>query len=293
MSADPEKTETWEETPPAQTETPTDPMSAATLAEFRALKNAGMNAKDALAQLQQKKPATSLVMLFAEALSAYPTEREARSHRVEIARELGCADSLIYKALKKIDKFKTHKTEYQEATVKFSQPAEIPINNQETDQPANNQNAGNETPPPTIQPQPPQIAPQVSMIKPLDETAVAKTLKLATKALASLAEFEEFGLNQEECDDLAAVWTPILREKAPQIAQNPYIMASITTATIVLPKVMLYRRHLKKLEDERKKNEQVIPAQPPAKPPTPPDLPPTPAQTPQQEPPIQKAKALM
>jgi len=64
---------------------------------------------------------------FIDRLSAYPDKETAKIHIIDIAKDLDCAKSLGYKALKRVEKFKPVGIEAREPTAKIATPDEIVV----------------------------------------------------------------------------------------------------------------------------------------------------------------------
>lgn len=245
-----ETIDTTPETEPTPTQNPTPTTNQkATYQNFLELKKTGLTPEQTIQTLK-----TTAIDLFADALSQYPNEKEARKHGKEIAKELGCALSLQYKALKKIDKFKSqHTNEYHEATVKVTAPQEIPIDDSQT--------APDTEQPPTINTQPTQpTTTQPIITQPIEteaqKAALSTIFKGTWNGMCGLLDANEADLTDAESDKLGELWLPTAQQRFPTIINNPEIIAVAGSAGIIIPKVRKIIEVRKKKAEEEKAKEQ-------------------------------------
>ena len=207
---------------------------------------------------------------FKERLSQYPDRETAKQHLKEIAKDLGCAKSLGYKAIKQID-FRGEKKplEAYEPTAKIPEIKPEAIE-EEMEEPEI-EIVEEEAPTPE--------APTVTF--PMTTEKLAWNFDLAFSKLADLTSYPDFKLTKKESDGLAEAWMPVLQQYAPQMASNPAMWAAISTVIIVAPRVVGYWQQRRKKQEEKiveEKPKEEPKQEPPKEEPkteTPPDLPKT------------------
>lgn len=199
----------------------------------------------------QKEP--TKLDLFIQELSQYSDKETAKTHITDIAKKLGCAKSLGYKAIKKVEQFKPQQAEAVEATLKIK-----------------------ETKPELLEEQEEIIEPEAEATieeptAPPEATVGFRTKDLAWmfdkgfSGLAKLTGYGDFALEKADSDKLSEIWTPILNEYLPDwLPYAPIAIAAITTTAIVVPKVKGYWDYR-----EKKKQEKPVPPETTKKEPTP------------------------
>lgn len=228
--------------------------------EYLALIEQGTSKENALALV--KKDA---VVLFADALAQYPTLEEAKKHRVEIAEKLGCADSLMYKAIKKLDKFKGKaEKKSRTATIKISdvKPEAIePI--EEPEEPETISDLSTDEAPPTLnvqkptfiteQPTQPTLAASKPTVQPVapDEVklaAMSRVIVQGSKRLAAWKKFAGFEIPQDEADLLAPDIMLLLGDSAGAI--DPRYLAALNVGFAVGGRALEYMEYRKTQEKQ-------------------------------------------
>lgn len=222
------------------------------------------------------KTATKLDQ-FVEELRKYPDKDTAKSHIQEIATKLGCAKSLGYKAIKKIEfsgEPKTTQHQEKEPTARIEQQEPETFEEQQEEQ-------GEEiTSEETVEPAEAKV--------PITAKAFTTSIELAFKKAAKLMDYPDLALTHEEAQSLADCWTPVFEYYAPQLSNNPMMWAAIGTAIILAPRVIgLIVEKLGK----RKQEKPIIDVKP-SKPPEEIVTPPTPEPTPKPETPLEKPSTL-
>jgi len=194
----------------------------------------------------QEQPKTKL-QIFIERLSQYPNEEEAKRHIAEIAQELGCAKSLGYKALHKVEKFQPQGLEAKEPTVKIpeAKTEEIPPEEEQEIILEEEEIPTAETAAPA-----PAPTPQIGVgFKPEDVTWM---FDKGFKTIADITGYGAFALNKDEATRLGEMWTPIINANLPQILPHaPIISATITTLIIVAPRVKGYWTFRRQRQQEK------------------------------------------
>jgi len=222
-----------------------------------------------------KKEPTKLDQ-FIQRLSQYPDRETAKQHIKDIAKELNCAKSLGYKALKQIDFQGEQKPlEAYEPTAKIPEVKPEPIEEElETEAEVIEAEEA-----PT-----PEAAAPPTVTFPMTTEKLSWTFDLAFSKLADLTAYPDFKLSKKESDGLAEAWMPVLQQYAPQMASNPAVWATISTIIIVAPRVIGYwqqrrKKQQEKIVEEPKEKPKEEPKQEPPKqeptPQTPPPLPKT------------------
>jgi len=205
---------------------------------------------------------------FRERLTQYPNRDTAKQHLAEIAKDLGCAKSLGYKALTKID-FQGEQKALQaaEPTAKIyeAKPEALEETAEEPEVLIGEESPTGEAIP--------QAAPPVTTAFPMTNEKLAWTFDLAFSKLADVLHYPDFKLAKKESDGLADAWMPVLQQYAPQMAGNPVVWAGISTVIIVAPRIFGYWRQRQKTKEEK-----VVPETPKEEPKTEP-----PKQEPQTE----------
>jgi hypothetical protein len=202
-----------------------------------------------------EQPKTKL-QLFIERLSQYPNEEEAKRHIAEIAQELGCAKSLGYKALRKVERFQPKGLEAKEPTVKIPsvEPEELEEIEEEEEI----------TPAPEIAPTP-APSPPIPSALPLTPDKLSWSMKLIFEKIGNALDYPDFALTQDEADKLAEAWLPVLNKYVPEAMQDPTTWCAITTVIIVAPRVIGYwkqrkqRKEIPKEEPKEQPKEQPKP----------------------------------
>lgn len=215
------------------------------------------NAEITQAETPPPKERTKLEQ-FEERLRQYPTRDEAKTHILEISRDLGCVKSMGYKALKKIEfRGETHPLETSEPSVKIKPPPEgEAFKPDETE----GETEISEEIPPSQGTQPPTGKETPSPI-PVTAEQLSWTLKIAFQKLADLTKYPDFALKSDEADQLGKVWFPVMQMYMPTMLDNPLVWAGITTTVVFAPRLIGYWQHRQKT----KKDKPVEP--PPQKPP--------------------------
>jgi len=187
-----------------------------------------------------KKEPTKLDQ-FIERLSQYSDKETAKTHIKEIAKDLQCAPSLGYKAIKKVEQFKPQGKEAVEPTVKIKETKPEPLEQQEEiiEEPEAEATIEEPTAPPEEQ-------------KGFREKDLTWMFDKGFSGLAKLTGYGDFALEKADSEKLSEIWTPILNEYLPDwLPYAPIAIAAITTVAIVVPKVKGYW-------DYRKKKEKVV-----------------------------------
>lgn len=171
-----------------------------------------------------KKEPTKLDQ-FIQRLSEYPDKDTAKTHIKEIAKDLQCAPSLGYKAIKKVEQFKPQQAEAVEPTVKIHETKPEALEETEIEQP---QEAEAEIEEPTTAPPP--------TAQGFREKDLTWMFDKAFTGLAKLTGYSDFALEKADSEKLGEIWTPILNEYLPDIIPYaPIAIAAITTTAIVVP----------------------------------------------------------
>jgi hypothetical protein len=191
--------------------------------------------------------------LFKERLAQYSTREEAGKHILEIAKDLKCAKSLGYKAIKQIEfQGETKEIEAREPTIKIPPP---PISEQE---PPEEITLEEEIPPPQegVPPaavgeiaKPPAAAPS---LLPLTVDDLSWNFNLAMQKIADISDYPKFALSKDESKKLAECWLPVLNQYLPQAINNPLAWAGVTTAIIFVPRLIGF------VQDRRKKQKEKV-----------------------------------
>jgi len=217
-----------------------------------------------------KKEPTKLEQ-FIERLSQYSDKDTAKTHIKEIAKELQCAPSLGYKAIKKVEQFKPQQAEAVEPTVKIKETKPEPLEQQE-------EIIEEAEPEATIEE--PTAPPEAAGFRQKDVTWM---FDKGFSGLAKLTGYTDFALEKQDSEKLGEIWTPILNQYLPDwMPYAPIIIAGITTTAIVAPKIKGYW-------DYRKKTKEKIVEKPPEKPKQE-SLSEAPKETPKQEPAVPPEK---
>jgi len=217
----------------------------------------------------EPKPKTKLDQ-FIERLSEYPNKDTAKTHIKEIAKDLQCAPSLGYKAIKKVEQFKPQRAEAVEPTVKIKETKPETL---EAEEEIISEEAEATIEEPTAPPQAPVGFREKDLTWMFDK---------GFSGLAKLTGYGDFALEKQDSEKLGEIWTPILNEYLPDwMPYAPIAIAAITTVAIVAPKVKGYWDYRKKTEkgkivEEKPKEEpkQEPPKEEPKKE-TPPEMPKT------------------
>lgn len=217
---------------------------------------------------------------FIERLRQYPDRETAKSHITEIAKDLECAKSLGYKALKRIDEFKPAEEralETEEARITFEEPPreeieEEPVEEEVIEEEIIEEPIVEERAPPTF---------------PMTLEKLEFNISLAFKKIADLTKYPEFALDKKESQGIAEAWYPVLEQYAPQALGNPAVWAIVTTGIVIVPRVVGYASmRAKKKEEELPKPPTPKPKEPQEE--TPKETQETPLETPKEEPPKKK-----
>lgn len=202
---------------------------------------------------QEKKEPTKLDR-FMKKLQAYTTEPEAKQHIAEIAKDLECAKSLGYKAIRKLKEDGQYRkqgeisTEGAEPTFQMGEGKPEPF--EETETPTD-ETLPPETP--TELEQPPEQKPQQGF----REEDLTWMIDRAFGGLAKVTGYGDFALNKEDSEKLGAIWTPIFNQYLPTwMPYAPIAIAAVTTVAIVVPKVKGYWEFRKKREGEKVPNKK-------------------------------------
>jgi len=204
-----------------------------------------------------KKEPTKLDQ-FIERLSQYPDKETAKTHIKEIAKDLQCAPSLGYKAIKKVEQFKPQGKEAVEPTVKIKETKPEPLEEQE-------EIISEAEPEATIEE--PTAPPEQKGFREKDLTWM---FDKGFSGLAKLTGYGDFALEKADSEKLSEIWTPILNQYLPDlIPYAPIAIAAITTVAIVVPKVKGYWDFRKKKEKEKviEKSPEKPKQEPPPEPP--------------------------
>jgi hypothetical protein len=217
-----------------------------------------------------KKEPTKLD-LFIQRLSEYPDKDTAKTHIKEIAKDLQCAPSLGYNAIKKVEQFKPQQAEAVEPTLKIQETKPEPIE----EEPIQEEEA-------TLEEEAPTEAPTQKGFR---EKDLSWMFDKAFSGLAKITGYGDFALEKQDSEKLGEIWTPILNEYLPDIIPYaPIAIAAITTTAIVVPKVKGY------WDFRKKKSGEKLPEPPPKKEPPPTPTPETPKEQPKQEPAVSPEK---
>lgn len=184
-----------------------------------------VNLMEALPQVEpeaeQPQPEKTKLDQFKDLLAQYPTAEDAKSHIKEIAKQLDCAPSLGYKAIKRIEKFGAPKHAAREPTVKIpeAEAEEIPEQPEEAEEITVEEEA--------LAPAP-EAAPTDTMAKlmPIFERAVGRLFNQGIELLSGSKEM----LSEQEAKDTATL-LPILiyRLTKTQLNEDQFIDATCVT----------------------------------------------------------------
>ena len=211
-------------------------------------------------QVPKKEP--TKLDLFIQELSQYSDKETAKTHITDIAKKLGCAKSLGYKALKKVEQFKSKQAEAVEPTVKIKETKLEPLEEQE-------EIIGEAEPEATIEE--PTASPEATVG--FREKDLEWMFDKGFSGLAKLTGYADFALEKADSQKLSEIWTPILNEYLPDwLPYAPIAIAAITTTAIVVPKVKGYWDFREKKKQEKPvppetKKEPTPPPEPPKEPP--------------------------
>jgi hypothetical protein len=230
---------------------------------------------------EQQKTATEQ---FTEELMKFSDYEQAKAAIADIATKIGCAKSLGYKVIKRLKRQgqfgKAHmpRMEAKEPTAKIAEIEPEPI---ETTTPtAENEPEIDFTDNETLTETQPTQQPETL----LKEKDVEWLIQRGSEGLAKLTEYSDFTFETKDSHRLAEMWTPIVNKYMPQWAPHiPEVIAAVTTAVIIVPKVQGYR----KFRAERKQK-QIIEHHEPA--PTPKPEPKETPKEPEPEKPPEKPK---
>lgn len=213
--------------------------------------------EDIVIQEESVPEAKTKLQQFIDRLAQYPDKETAKTHIVEIAKDLDCAKSLGYKALKRVEKFMPAGMEAREPTVKIPAPREGEIVIEEEAAPAETVTAeGKETiEQPALEP-----SSVVEKITPIFERAVGRLFNRGLELASGTKET----LTDQEAKDTALL-LPIMIYRFTKIQLNEDQMIDATCVTHF--GAIALRVVNTKLQErrERKKHEPIVEA-PPAPP---------------------------
>lgn len=168
------------------------------------------------AEPQPPQPEKTKLEQFKDLLAQYPSIEEAKSHIKDIAKQLDCAPSLGYKAIKRIEKFGAPKSQAKEPTLKI--PAA-----QEEEIPAEEEEIVVEEEAPTA-----PAAPTTTMDKilPIFERAIGRLFNQGIELISGSKEY----LSDEEAQDTATLLPIIIyRLTKTELNEDQFIDATCIT----------------------------------------------------------------
>jgi hypothetical protein len=226
-----------------------------------------------------KKEPTKLD-LFIQRLSEYPDKDTAKTHIKEIAKDLQCAPSLGYKAIKKVEQFKPQQAEAVEPTLKIHETKPEPIEEAELEEEAITEQ------PPIGEEAPAELVAEDTMSK-LKGVLERSLERLFNNGIEIASGMEETLSSQESKDTAILLPFIIWRISKQKLTEDNFIdMTCISHFGSIIIKVV--NKKLKERKKEKPKEEK--PPEPTKQEPPPPPISQAPPPTPTPEIPKEPTK---
>jgi len=204
--------------------------------------------------------------LVREALKKYASIEEMKAKTQEIADQVSCSRSLVYKEINRIAE--TMKLEVlpeaKEPVVRIEKPEEIemPAEEEQVPKPLEEEEI---LPPPeeeeiTEEPEEEKEKPKVELTDKMVKVLFAKPFEIASR----LTKCKDIELTEKEKTELCDAWLPYLEANLPEaLAEHfPLIYAGYVTMTVVGSKAIAYREWKSEQEEKPKEPEKSEPSKP-------------------------------